>query len=58
MKSRDENRVLLDESVKRLMAYSLEKREEKYLKGLAMAMANRKNKQALDKVLPAQSVSK
>jgi hypothetical protein len=44
MKSRDENKMLLDESVKRLMAYPLAKRKQIFLKGMAMSVAKSKDK--------------
>lgn len=44
MKTRDENKALLCESVNRLQAYPPAKRKQLFLKGLAVSMAKLKDK--------------
>ena len=58
MKSRDENKMLLDESVKRLMAYPLAKRKQIFLKGMAMSVAKSKDKHLSVNLSHAPSVSR
>lgn len=58
MKSRDENKALLDLSVERLQAYPLVKRKQLFLKGMAMAMARLKDRQTSAKISQSNLVSK
>ena len=57
MKSREENKALLVQAVKRLMAYPLERRKQLFLKGMAMSMAKLKDNGSLVDVSQAKSLS-